>query len=87
MVLVRNKKLRGKPSLFLSKQQHTLNPPPPPPKKKGPMQGEQPIRLWLIFEISSLFSSNLKKRFLAQSGNQEEMAFYIQWCSVGINKK
>lgn len=84
MVLVRNKKLWGKPSLFLSKQQHTLNPPPP---KKGPMQGEQPIRLWLIFEISSLFSSNLKKRFLAQSGNQEEMAFYIQWCSVGINKK
>lgn len=81
MVLVRNKKLWGKPSLFLSKQQHTLNP------QKGPMQGEQPIRLWLIFEISSLFSSNLKKRFLAQSGNQEEMAFYIQWCSVGINKK
>lgn len=76
MVLVRNKKLRGKPSLFLSKQQHTLN--PPPPKKKGPMQGEQPMRLLLIFEISSLFSSNLKKRFLAQSGNQEEMAFYIQ---------
>lgn len=84
MVLVRNKKLRGNPSLFLSKQQHTLT---PPPKKKGPMQGEQPIRLWLIFEISSLFSSNLKKRFLAQSGNREEMAFYIQWCSVGINKK